>query len=164
MKPEESEFVEAMGRFLGSTGMPPMAGRMWAWLLICEPPAQTAAELAAALQASRGAISGTARLLETAGFIRRTGRRGDRREYFSAPPGTFRALLAGAGTSYRRFREVTELGLAALADQPDRSTERIQEVHDFTRFVEAEIPALLDRFMEEQARVQRVEAPAGTLA
>jgi DNA-binding transcriptional regulator GbsR (MarR family) len=164
MKLQESEFVEAMGRFLGSTGMPPMAGRMWAWLLICEPPTQTAAELAEALEASRGAISGTARLLETSGFIRRTSRRGDRREYFSAPPGTFRALIAGAGTSYRRFREVTELGLAALADEPDRSRERIEEVHDFTRFVEAEIPALLDRFIEERARASDSTYQRKTLA
>ena len=34
--------------------MTPMAGRMWGWLLICEPPEQTAADLAEALQASRG--------------------------------------------------------------------------------------------------------------
>ena len=47
--------------------MTPMAGRMWGWLLICEPPEQTAAEIAEALQASRGAISGTARILTTAG-------------------------------------------------------------------------------------------------
>ena len=52
-----------MGQFLGSYGMTPMAGRMWGWLLICEPPEQTAAEIAEALQASRGAISGTARIL-----------------------------------------------------------------------------------------------------
>ena len=63
-----------------------MAGRMWGWLLICDPPEQTAADLAEALQASRGSISGTARILSRAGMIRRTTRRGDRREYFSARP------------------------------------------------------------------------------
>ena len=61
-----------------------MSGRMLAWLLICDPAEQTAADLAHDLQASRGAISGAARALETAGFIRRGRRRGDRREYFVA--------------------------------------------------------------------------------
>lgn len=61
MTPDQSHFVEEMGQYLASYGMTPMAGRMWGWLLICEPPEQTAAEIAEALQASRGAISGTAR-------------------------------------------------------------------------------------------------------
>jgi hypothetical protein len=85
MTPGESEFVEEMGQFLASLGMTPMAGRMWGWLLICEPAEQTAAEIADALQASRGAISGTARLLANAGLVRRSTRPGDRKEYFSAP-------------------------------------------------------------------------------
>ena len=50
----ESAFVEEMGQALATYGMTPMAGRMWGWLLICEPPEQTAADLAEALQASRG--------------------------------------------------------------------------------------------------------------
>ena len=86
MTPGESQFGEEMGQFLSTLGMTPMAGRMWGWLLICDPAEQTAADIADALHASRGAISGTARLLATSGLIRRTTRRGDRREYFSAPP------------------------------------------------------------------------------
>ena len=39
----ESRFVEEMGQMLASYGMTPMAGRMWGWLLVCEPPEQTAA-------------------------------------------------------------------------------------------------------------------------
>ena len=127
MTPGEAIFVEEMGQFLGSSGMTPMAGRMWAWLLICDPPEQTASDLATELHASRGAISGTARLLESAGMIRRGRRRGDRHEYFLAPPGALEALLAGAGSMYARFRAITEDGLAVLADRPpgrERATPR----------------------------------------
>ena len=56
----------------------------------------TVTDLAEALQASRGAISGTARMLATAGMIRRTKRGGDRREFFSAPPEAFDQFLRGA--------------------------------------------------------------------
>ena len=45
----ESRFVEEMGQMLASYGMTPMAGRMWGWLMICEPAEQTAAEIAEAL-------------------------------------------------------------------------------------------------------------------
>ena len=95
-----------------------MAGRMWGWLLICDPAEQTAGDLAEALQASRGAISGTARMLATAGMIRRTKRGGDRREFFSAPPEAFDQFLANAGRIYRHFREIAERGLAAIEDRP----------------------------------------------
>ena len=151
MTEQEEAFVEAMGQFLGSSGMTPMAGRMWGWLLICDPPEQTAADLADALHASRGAISGTARLLQTAGFIRRTTRRGDRREYFSAPPQVFQALVNGAGQTYRRFRQIMEEGLEAVADRPPSSRQRVTEIYDFARFIEAEMPRLLERFHVERA-------------
>jgi DNA-binding transcriptional regulator GbsR (MarR family) len=150
--PAESAFVEEMGQTLGSSGMTPMAGRMWGWLLICDPPEQSAADLAVALDASRGAISGTARLLSDAGLIRRTTRRGDRKEYFSAPPETFTTLLAGAGRIYRRFREVTERGLEALADRPAESRVRLQAVHDSFAFVEREVPILVERYLSDRAK------------
>lgn len=150
MTNEESTFVEAMGRLLGRSGMTPMAGRMWGWLLICEPPEQTAAQLAEALGASRGAISGTARILAVAGMIRRTTKRGDRREYFSVPPATFLALLSSTSSSYRRFREITDQGLALLAERPAASRARLQEVHDAYAYFERELPAVIDRFNQER--------------
>jgi len=147
-------FVEEMGQFLGSGGMTPAAGRMWAWLLICDPAEQTASELATQLHSSRGAISGAARLLAAAGMIRRTTRRGDRREYFTAPPGALEALLAGAGASFRRFREITEDGLAVLGDRPPSVRARLQEIHDAYAFFEREYPALIERYLRERARIK----------
>jgi DNA-binding transcriptional regulator GbsR (MarR family) len=124
---------------------------MWGWLLICEPPEQTAAEIADALQASRGAISGTARILASAGMIRRSTRRGDRREYFSAPPETFDSFLRSAGRIYRQFREMAERGLTAMADRPPESRARLQELRDVFAFVEQEVPAVVDRFLSQRA-------------
>ena len=56
MTERESAFVEEMGQTLAAYGMTPMAGP-WGWLLISDPVEQTAAGLAEALQASRGAIT-----------------------------------------------------------------------------------------------------------
>jgi DNA-binding transcriptional regulator GbsR (MarR family) len=148
--PGESAFVEEMGQFLGSIGMTPMAGRMWGWLLICEPPEQTAAQIAEALQASRGAISGTARLLAAAGLIRRSTRPGDRREYFSAPPEALDSMLASASAIYRQMREIAERGLAATSDRPASARARLQEFRDVMEFVEREIPVVVGRFLNER--------------
>jgi len=150
MTPGESQFVEEMGQFLGSIGMTPMSGRMWGFLLICEPPEQTAAQIADALQASRGAISGTARLLSAAGLVRRSTRPGDRREYFSAPPEALDSMLASASAIYRQMREIAERGLAATADRSTNARARLQEFRDVMEFVEREVPIVVSRFLNER--------------
>ncbi len=158
MTPAESQFVEEMGQFLGAYGMPPMAGRMWGWLLICEPEEQTAGEISEALQASRGAISGTARILATAGMIQRTTRRGDRREFFSAPPESLERLIANAGAIYRRLREIAERGLAATAHRPPSVRARLEEFHDVIAFIEIEIPLTIEKFIRERAAARETQA------
>ncbi len=151
MTQEQDAFVDAMGQFLASYGMTPMAGRLWGYLLICDPPEQTAEEIARALHASRGSISGTVRLLEPIGFLRRTRRRGDRREYLSAPPGTFRTFVESAGTVYRNLRLIIEQGMDAIRDEPAERGLRLEEAHEFVHYVERELPAVLDRFVTERS-------------
>ncbi len=154
MTPGEGQFVEEMGQFLASLGMTPMAGRMWGWLLICEPPDQTAADIAEALHASRGAISGTARILGNAGLIRRGTKPGDRREYFSAPPEALETMIGSAAAVYREMRTIAERGLAATTDRPAAARARLEEFRDVMAFVEQEVPALIDRFLRERKAAQ----------
>ena len=157
MTPGESEFVEEMGQFLASLGMTPMAGRMWGWLLICEPPEQTAAEIAEALHASRGAISGTARLLANAGLVRRSTRPGDRKEYFSAPAEALDSMLMSAASLYRQMRRIAERGLAAIEDRPAESKARLEEFRDVMGFVEVEVPRVIARFLADRNQAGKKE-------
>jgi DNA-binding transcriptional regulator GbsR (MarR family) len=150
MTPQESAVVEEMGQFLAGLGMTPMAGRMWGWLLICEPAEQTAADIAEALHASRGAISGTARILGNAGLVRRSTRPGDRREYFSAPAEALDSMLGSAASIYRQMRTIAERGLAATADRPEASRARLPEFHDVMAFVEREVPLVISRFLADR--------------
>jgi DNA-binding transcriptional regulator GbsR (MarR family) len=153
--PGESRFVEEMGQFLSSLGMTPMSGRMWGWLLICDPAEQTAADIATALQASRGAISGTARLLATSGLIHRATKPGDRREYFSAPPEGLDLMLGSASAIYRQMRAIAERGLASIADRPPESRARLQEFHDVMAFVEREVPRVIAEYLSERSEGKR---------
>jgi DNA-binding transcriptional regulator GbsR (MarR family) len=155
MTPGESRFVDEMGTYLGALGMTPMAGRMWGWLLISEREEQTAADMAEALHASRGAISGTARILAGAGLIRRTTRRGDRKEYFSAPPEALESLLRSGGRIYSELQQISERGLEAIADRPAYARARLEEMRDVLAFVGGEIPTLVERFLRERASTQR---------
>lgn len=136
---------------LAAGGLPLAAARMWAFLLVCEPPERTAAELAEALHASRGSISGSARMLETAGLVRRSHRRGDRREYFSVPPGSIVAILNARLPVTTAWRRLAERGLDLLNERGPTANARLQEVHDVYAFMEQELPAMLERFIEGRA-------------
>ncbi|NED55664.1 MarR family transcriptional regulator, partial [Micromonospora aurantiaca] len=58
-------FADHAGRFYARQyGFPPMAGRLLGYLIICDPPQQTIAELSEVLLASRSAITGALKLLE----------------------------------------------------------------------------------------------------
>jgi len=146
---DEDAFIEEAARIIGA-GMPPMAGRMWAYLAICDPAERTAADIAERLQASRGSVSGMARLLEQVGLIRRGTKPGDRREYFSIPPSATRRLMETAITRLRMSREVAEAGLALISDRPPQARARLEDLRNLYAFFEQEWPSILDRLHETQ--------------
>lgn len=150
MTEREDEFIERMGQFLASQGMPPMCGRLWGALLIAHPVEQTAAEVAERLGASRGAISGATRLLSAAGLIRRATKRGDRREWLSAPPGSVTGLMSSFLPRITAFRALTEQGLELVNDLPPPAGSALRELHDFYAFFEREWPTILARYQAQQ--------------
>ena len=152
---DEDEFLEVWARVLGS-GLPRMAGRIWAYLSICEPPEQTAGQIAERLQASRGSVSGMARLLETAGIVERTTRAGDRREYFRIPAHAIQRLMERGADQMRASRTVLDAGLGLIAGRPASAQARLRELRDFYAFFEREWPLLL----EHMHRIGAGEPPA----
>lgn len=150
MTDREAELVERMAQLLAGGGLPPVAGRIWAYLLICEPPQQSAADLAEQLHASRGAISGAVRILETAGLVRRTRRPRDRREYFHVPPGSIISILNARLPVTTAWRQLADEGLELLRDRPPAERARMQEVRDVYAFMEHELPSMLERFLEQR--------------
>ena len=75
----EITFADHMGRFYARRyGIPPMVGRLLGYLAVCDPREQSIGELAEALLASRSAIAGAVKTLESLGLIRRSRAAGER--------------------------------------------------------------------------------------
>src|SRR5918998_990329 len=73
----ELTFADKLGRFFARQyGLPPVLGRVFAWLLICEPPEPTAAEIAEALRTSRSAVGSAIVSLEDYGAMMALAREG----------------------------------------------------------------------------------------
>src|SRR4051812_43028327 len=97
--------------------MPPMVGRVTGWLLICDPPQQTVAEISEALTASRSAVGTALSSLETIGVIRRTRVPGERADRISIHPSAGAAGLESPA-EYGGMAALARSGLEVLRDAP----------------------------------------------
>ena len=143
------QFVEEMGIFFEKMGFPRMAGRIWGWLLVCDPPEQTAAQIAEALQASRGSISTMTRLLEIWG-VERVGIAGQRGRCYRIKADGFVKLLHTEAGIFSEIRRLAERGLESLADEPAEVRARLLEGCDLFAFVEKEYPLLIEKWEKQR--------------
>ncbi len=145
-------FVEEVGLLLEQLGLPRMAGRVFGRLLVCQPEAQSSAELASWLLASKASISTTTRLLVQLGLIHPVPGPNPRQSYFAVKPETFDSLLAAEVHKTRLARELLDRGLELLADQPPAHGYRLRELRDLYAFFEAELPPLHERWRQRRGR------------
>jgi hypothetical protein len=150
LEPEIRQFLEDMGMLQEREGLPPMAGRLLAWLMVCDPPLQTAAELARVLGASAGSISSTTRLLVQLGFVDRVAIPGQRSAAFRLcdclGPEHLNRILVGT-TEKRRL---IERGVGLLEGKPGSGAQRLRDHLGFLRFIERELPTLIERWERER--------------
>ena len=147
---EMKQFIEDMGILFEDMALPRMAGRIFGWLLMCEPPHQSAEELASIVGASKGSISSMTRLLIQSGVVERMGLPGKRGTYYRIKPGSWSKLMRARMVHLKALRELAERGLALMAGKDPKLRQRLQELRDLYAFLEQEIPALLDRYDQER--------------
>ena len=161
MRAEEQQFVDRWSAILALEGLPPVAGRLWAWLLVCEPEDQTVEEIREAIGASRGAISGAVRMLEPSGLIIRSKRRGDRREYWRTSPDAMVHSLEAKERQTRPSLNALDAAIAALADRPDASLARLRETQHLYSMLIDTFPRLITQFNEDRAARAAAVVPVG---
>ncbi len=131
-------------------GLPRMAGRIFGWLLISDPPQQSNGELAETLQASKGSLSTMTRLLMQIGLIERISIPGARRDYFQIKPHAWERMSQQRMAQISAFRQLSERGLKLLQDCDPQLQQRLQEMRDIHVFWERELPRLNERWQKER--------------
>lgn len=140
---DELRLAEEIGYTFHSYGVGRMESRVLGWLLICDPPEQHAAQIAEALQASRGSISMAIRSLSLANLVERVPRLGDRRDYYQFPPDAWESVLLDQQRQTAAFQQLADRGLAVLADAPAERKERLQRLNDLFEWYAEEFPKIL---------------------
>ena len=137
-----------------------MAGRIFGWLLISDPPHQSPSELAEVLQASKGSISTITRLLMQIGLIERISLPGQRRDYFRIKPDAWSQLTRQRMAQMTAFRQLAERGLQLMTGQEAELQQRLEEMRDMHAFCEQELPRMLERWEQRRTEPQSSERNA----
>ncbi len=133
-------YLERWGMLFELLGATRMMGRILAWLLISDPPEQSAGDIAQAVGASAGSVSTTTRALTQSGMIERLGIPGERSAHFRVRSGVWGQLLRKRMAYIVSMRDLVEEGLELSTGEGDDSTLRLRELGSYCSFIERELP------------------------
>jgi hypothetical protein len=112
-------FVEELGALGPELGLPRAMMRITAWMMVCDPPEQSAQQIQNGVRLSAAAVSAATQQLITAGMLERVSRPGDRKTYYRLASGGWDAPLAAKLRALGRLRHVADKGIAAAGKRAD---------------------------------------------
>lgn len=138
----EITFADHTGRFYARRyGLPPVAGRLLGYLMVCDPPEQSISELADALLASRSAIAGGIKALEVTHVVQRSRAAGERMDRVRIDMSSPQAKGMDI-SEYDELRAIAHEGLEVLRDAPAERQAALLELTAFADFLVERIPVL----------------------
>jgi len=137
-------YVERLGLVLNQIGLPRMAGRVFATLMVAGTDPLTAGELASRLGVSPAAISGAVRYLEQVGMVGRQRVPGERRDRYAVLDLWF-ATAVKRDRLMTMWRDATDDGIDAVGAGTPAGA-RLAEMRDFLDFALDETRDLFERW------------------
>ena len=149
----EITFANHMGRFYARRySFPPMVGRLLGYLAVCDPPDQTIGELAEALLASRSAITGAVKSLETLHAISRSRSAGERMDRVRLDMSSPQSRGMDV-SEYDELGQLAREGLEVLRDAPTERQAILLEISAFADFLVEQIPKLDQVWLSRRAEL-----------
>ncbi len=142
-------YLERWGMLFELLGATRMMGRVLGWLLVCDPPEQSAGDIAQAVGASAGSVSTTTRALTQTGMVERLGIPGERSAHFRVRSGVWGQLLRKRMSYIVSMRDLVEEGLEVGAGEKEDSTLRLRELGSYCSFIEKELPTFIARWEKD---------------
>ena len=145
-----SRFVESFASAFADAGVPRMPSRVFAAILATDSGRLTAAELAELLQVSPAAISGAVRYLAQVDLVVRVREPGSRRDVYAVRDDAWYEAIVRRERLLELWARSVREGVDALgADTPAGA--RLSETLEFFQFLQAEMPAMLERWRASRA-------------
>ena len=132
----EKQFLSNFSTYMEASGLSATAGSIVGWLLICEPPYQSANQLKNILRVAKSTISTTVRSLVAIGFINKVRIHGLKGEYYqynySLGNESFKKRAEGLKTFINLYEQARDL-YKPKSDRINRLDEMIEQSIFFQR-------------------------------
>lgn len=151
-KPKQ-KFIENIGLFFETQRLPRLAGRMVGYLLISNPPEQSAVEIGETLGMSKGSVSTMTRLLLQMGMIEKVSPFGVKRAYYRIHPRVSERLLLARQGEFEQLLHLVEQGLETLETEDETSQQRLAELSTMCKLVIDEVPNLISQIQAVRQEV-----------
>lgn len=123
-------WVERIAKYCADQdGLPLIAGRVLGWLMICDPPEQSAGEVAAAIGASRASLTTNLRLLTSVGLLSQVTRPGKSTVYYRVDDEAWEMVVRRQIASLALFGEITQDGMSLIGRSSKRAS-RLRAAHE----------------------------------
>ncbi len=113
LTPDLHRFIQHMGGYFESSGVPPIGGRILGLLMIVDEPL-SAEDIASVLNVSRASVSTNFRVLSAAGLAERYTSHADRVTYYVFPDTAWEQAMVLGARRAQSFKRIVQEGLAAL--------------------------------------------------
>jgi len=131
--PELTHFIESMGRYFESYGIPRIGGRILGVLLVAHEPL-SAEEIASILKVSRASLSTNFRLLLASAMAEKVTFPGDRTTYFAFPATAWEKAMTVELEGTAALQRLAEQGLRALPSG-DPARVRLANLIEWSGFI-----------------------------
>lgn len=143
---DDYSLIEDFGRYIGGAmGWPRMAGRAAAVLMLHEEP-MTLAQLQRTLEASKGSVSETTRLLITSGTVARFKQPGTRHFVYQWRDDAWIGCLQHQLDQTRQLLALAENAQTRTEHLPALQRGRIREMLEYYRFMVRRLETLLEEY------------------
>jgi DNA-binding transcriptional regulator GbsR (MarR family) len=137
--------AEKLALALNEAGMQRMVARVMAAFLFTDADSLTARDLQEQLDASAGSISAAIGMLRAVALVEPAVVPGSRRSHFRMRDDAWSTLMTGKNATLGLMQEIAVEGLTHV-DPGSPAHGRLTEMADFYRYLEVELPALMDRW------------------
>ncbi len=120
----------------GHWGVTLITGRVLGWLMICDPPQQSARQIAGAIGSSRTSLTTSLRFLTAAGLVQREQQPGERVVRYRTDNDAWMTVLRRRLAALVSFRDVAQDGIQLVGPADPRS-ERMRAARDIFDWLDA---------------------------
>jgi DNA-binding transcriptional regulator GbsR (MarR family) len=153
LTPELSKFIENLGIYFESFGVPRIGGRMLGLLLVTPEPL-SAESISATLKVSRASVSTNLRMLLQVGWAERASFPGNRTTYYVFPENGFENTLTVEIQAMNILKRFVEQGLNTLP-AGDAARNRLEALNNWAAFLIQVWQKALTEWRERQEAISK---------